>query len=626
MGSSVRSVSAVRGSRLFFAAMLAVAVGGARPAAAGELRRAPYLQSVSDDAATVYWRTKTPSLGFVRFGVAPDALVTQINESEPRVDHAVKLTGLVAATRYFYAVGQGVEILAGGDGLHAFRTPPADGAAVSARVLVLGGSGSASPGQRRVRDAFLDFTGTRGTDLWLMLGDNAYQSGTAREYRRAVFGVYRELLASSCLWPALGNHDLKSADAGDESGPFFDVFWLPRHGEAGGEPSMTEAYWSFDHGDAHFVCLDSGSRVVTAGDAMVAWLEADLARAKNDGARWLVAYWHHAPYSKGTHDSDDDEWMTAMRKVFVPRLEEGGVDLVLAGHSHDYERSMLIDGHTGKSSTFAPSMVEDGGNGKVGGDGAYRKPTDGLAPHEGAVYVTCGCSGKLESGGDLDHPAMLVNDRRLGSLVLDIHGAQLDVRFLGDDGRVHDRFTIVKGDVVAVPIEHLLVTKESTWRCHDQGHDLGAAWAASGFDDLAWPSLPGVLGYGSKLVDSEVGYGGDKKNKFATTYFRRTFALDFLPAAIESLRLSVRADDGFVAWLNGVEVARRGFEPGQRVAFDTFSKSRSARRPVTIEIGAFKSALVLGENVLAIEVHQAGPASKDLVFDASLDADAFVAR
>ena len=69
---------------------------------------------------------------------------------------------------------------------------------------------------------------------------------------------------------------------------------------------------------------------------MAIWLRSDLAVTTN---RWLVAFWHHPPYTKGSHDSDAEAELIEMRQNIVPILEAGGVDLVLSGHSHSYERS-----------------------------------------------------------------------------------------------------------------------------------------------------------------------------------------------------------------------------------------------------------------------------------------------
>ena len=122
---------------------------------------------------------------------------------------------------------------------------------------------------------------------------------------------------------------------------------------------------------------------------------------------------------------------------------------MLTGHSHSYERSYLIDGHYGTSSTFTQAMKVDDGNGRELGNGAYQKP-GGLAPHAGAVYAVAGSSGKI-SGGTLNHPAMVVSLNSLGSMVLDVFDGRLDAVFLDSAGVTRDSFTILKGAVVPDP-------------------------------------------------------------------------------------------------------------------------------------------------------------------------------
>src|SRR5438093_1333117 len=131
-----------------------------------------------------------------------------------------------------------------------------------------------------------------------------------------------------------------------------------------------------------------------------------------------------------------------MRQYALPILESYGVDLVLSGHSHSYERSYLLDGHYGKSNTLTSSMIKDSGDGHDDGDGAYEKPV-ALTPHKGAVYTVAGSSGQT-SGGSLNHPAMYVSLNVLGSLVLDIDGSRLDAKFLNSSGSVKDYFTVKK--------------------------------------------------------------------------------------------------------------------------------------------------------------------------------------
>jgi tetratricopeptide (TPR) repeat protein len=132
-----------------------------------------------------------------------------------------------------------------------------------------------------------------------------------------------------------------------------------------------------------------------------------------------------------------------MRQLVVPILERHGVDLVLAGHSHSYERSMLLDGHYGLSSSLTPEMVLDAGDGNPAGDGAYEKGGLGPTPHDGAVYAVAGSSGGV-GGGTYDHPVMVVSLAELGSLVLDFDASRLEARFLSSTGAVRDAFAIAK--------------------------------------------------------------------------------------------------------------------------------------------------------------------------------------
>jgi hypothetical protein len=186
---------------------------------------------------------------------------------------------------------------------------------------------------------------------------------------------------------------------------------------------------------------------------MLTWLANDLAATQQ---YWIIAYWHHPPYSKGSHDSDNPAdsggRLRDMRENVLPILEAGGVDVVFCGHSHSYERSFLLDGHHDVSSTLAPGMIVDGGDGQITGDGAYEKPTWGQGPHEGAVYVVAGSSGQI-SGGALNHPVMVhASLNLLGSVVVDIQDAELHAVFLDDHGIEQDEFTIVKGTVTSVPV------------------------------------------------------------------------------------------------------------------------------------------------------------------------------
>jgi hypothetical protein len=178
---------------------------------------------------------------------------------------------------------------------------------------------------------------------------------------------------------------------------------------------------------------------------MMNWLQSDLNATTKD---WIVAFWHHPPYSKGSHNSDTETELIEMRGNAVKVLEASGVDLVLTGHSHSYERSYLIDGHYGLSSTFNSTMQKDAGSGRENGTGAYKKPIQAEDARAGAVYAVAGSSGQA-SGGTLNHPAMYISLNKLGSMVLDIDGNRLDAKFLDNTGVIQDFFTILKGTPLA---------------------------------------------------------------------------------------------------------------------------------------------------------------------------------
>jgi len=313
---------------------------------------------------------------------------------------------------------------------------------------VLGDPGTKGRAQRAVRDAYYKFAGDRPADLWLLLGDNAYPNGTDDDYQKAIFEMYPKTLRTSPVWSTLGNHDGYSANSVTQSGVYYDVFTLPTRAQAGGVVSGTEAYYSFDYANIHFVCLDSHDSDRSAGGAMMQWLKADLPSTSRD---WIIAFFHHPTYTKGTHDSDRDKdsdgRMNDMRGTFLPVLEAGGVDLVLTGHSHVYERSYLLNGHYGKSETFDAQLhVKQKGDGRAAGDGVYRKPRARTA-HTGEISVVTGSAGYERAGTaklKLNHPAMVVSLNEAGSVVLDIDALRLQLVFINEKGEKRDWFTLVK--------------------------------------------------------------------------------------------------------------------------------------------------------------------------------------
>jgi hypothetical protein len=404
---------------------------------AQSLTRGPYLQNGSTSATTIRWRTSTATDSVVRYGTTSTNLNLTASNATSTTEHEIRITGLSANTKYYYSVGYGSTTLASGTDYFVLTAPTS---AKPTRIWVLGDPGTGSSVQTAVRNAYYTYTGSTHTDLWLMLGDNAYSDGTDAEYTAKMYGIYPTMMRKSVLWTTLGNHDGHSADSPTQTGPYYTNATLPKQGEAGGVASGTEAYYSFDYGNIHFVCLDSYDTSRSTTGAMANWLTSDL---QNNTKDWLVVFFHHPPYSKGSHNSDTESNMVDMRVNFGPILENYGADLVLCGHSHSYERSKFIDSHYGLSSTFSDAtMVVQSGSGQ--GAGAYTKSAVGPIAHSGTVYAVPGASGQI-SGGTLNHPAMYVSLNVAGSMVLDVNGSTMNATYLDSAGAIRDSFTMTKG-------------------------------------------------------------------------------------------------------------------------------------------------------------------------------------
>jgi hypothetical protein len=415
------------------------------PASDARVDRGAYLQELTPNSVVVRWRTFPATQGVIWFGPGPAQLNERLIRPGRAEDHLVRLSGLQPNTIYYYAVGTENHILQSGPNNY-FVTAPLGARARPIRVWVLGDPGTGSDEQVTVRNAYYRFSGARQTDLVLALGDNAYSRGLDRQYQWNFFRVYEDLFKHVPIWPTLGNHDARSADSSRETGVYYNVFTLPRRGEAGGVPSGTPAYYAFDYGPVHFVCLNSEDSDRSPAGPMLTWLKRDLAA---NHRTWTIAYWHQCPYSKGSHDSDsdqpDDQHMVQMRENALPILESAGVDLVLCGHTHLYERSYLLHGHYGKSISLRPEMILDGGDGRISGNGAYHKSLRPGSP--GTVYVNAGSAGHATRVRDLhglNHPAMRASLDLLGSVVLDVGEQRLDATFLDDRGAALDVFTIIK--------------------------------------------------------------------------------------------------------------------------------------------------------------------------------------
>jgi hypothetical protein len=421
----------------------------------------------------VLWRTdsSTPSRVYYGSSIA-NVMDNQVDIATSETNHTVNITGLTPNTVYYYAISDGTNVLAGGDANHRFKTSPVIGSVQPFRTWVIGDFGKGNAKQMDVKEAFLDHVGDSMPDLWLWLGDNAYDEGTDAEFTQKVFGTqygYGEIFPRVPFMATPGNHDygsvlniLTGEAPPNHDGPYYDIVDVPTNGEIGGVPSGYELYYSYDYANVHFISMNSEIGSIFVGDwdwtgaspfssfstsPFTDWLHADL--QANDKP-WVVAYMHQPPHTDGSHDSDAfwEVYMGAMRENIMPILESYGVDLILAGHSHVYERSFLINDFYDLPGDFNVSQhVVDGSSGKLSEGTPYIKYYDGPEPNLGAIYIVQGNSGSNDSDANLQHPAMYYGhgcDTCVGSTMLYAHGDTLSGYYLTKDGEILDNWAIIK--------------------------------------------------------------------------------------------------------------------------------------------------------------------------------------
>ena len=415
-------------------------------ASSDNILRGPYLQNACQTAITIRWRTETPTRGRIHYWQQNHEMRFFQQEPIPTTEHSIRLHGLSQASTYNYYIDSSnqqepIEP-------HTFSTLPAANQAAPTRIWIIGDSGTGNDKARAVYQAYRKFTAERPADVWLMLGDNAYAHGTDQQFQDAVFNIYTPLLHNTCLWPAVGNHETywsrrdNNPLTNNLADPYLAIFEMPTNGEAGGVPSANELYYSFDYGRTHFICLDSQISDRSTSGEMYHWLKADLEQATDDHYDWIIAYWHHPPYTHGTHNSDTEQQHIDMRENFLPLLEAHGVDLTFGGHSHTYERSILMHGHYGKSHSYDSTIhALDPSNGDPNRGGGYHQ-----AQHQGrgTIHTVAGSSGKCGKFVAKPLPFMVKNLSKLASVIVDINGRSLKVTTLGSQSEVLDCYTLHK--------------------------------------------------------------------------------------------------------------------------------------------------------------------------------------
>jgi hypothetical protein len=201
----------------------------------------------------------------------------------------------------------------------------------STRFAVIGDTGTGSDKQRQLAETMLRYHTAFPFEFVLMMGDNLYGGESAKDFEAKFSEPYKQLLDENVkFYATLGNHDL----ALQTNYVNFNM--------------NGKEFYRFKKGNVAFYSLNSNYM----DKKQVKWLEDELAKDTSD---WKVAFMHHPPYSSGGKHGSDNQ----LREIVEPIFLKYGVNVVLTGHDHFYER---------------------------------------IKPQKGIYYFVSGAGGKLRSG------------------------------------------------------------------------------------------------------------------------------------------------------------------------------------------------------------------------------------
>ena len=213
-------------------------------------------------------------------------------------------------------------------------------------------------------------------DALLLLGDIVYETGDADLTKRSVLDPFESVAKGSDLIPVLGNHDVKS----DEQNSILNQL------------GRTSSWYVQRVGPVRVIVLNSTQ---IRNREQLRWLRGVLAEKQPEGT-WTIAAMHHAPFSSGYHGSDKD-----IQRFWVPLFVEARVPLVLAGHDHNYERTL---------------------------------------PQNGVTYVVSGAAAKLRKVGRSSFTAVSATTRHFTDMV--VYQDRLELKAIDQAGGIIDEFTI----------------------------------------------------------------------------------------------------------------------------------------------------------------------------------------
>ncbi len=275
---------------------------------ASTLHFGPYLQSAKTDGITILWRTTGPVIGKIIYGISPEKLDENMSEASPTELHKFQVTGLKPNQKYFYQCiweNDSTEVL-------HFKTAP-NKVETPFRISVIADSRTHPDIFKKVCEQTLKYN----PDIFIHSGDFVSKGTEIEQWKPQFFDPARELLASSPLYPSLGNHEKKTSY-------FFEHFTIYEGLN----------WWSADYGSVHIISLNTEEDCGPDSE-QYKWLVEDL--RINKDKNWKIVIFHdplfHVHPTRPVYD---------IRYQWTPLFIENNVDLIITGHDHYYNRTFPI--------------------------------------------------------------------------------------------------------------------------------------------------------------------------------------------------------------------------------------------------------------------------------------------
>lgn len=404
----------------------------------------------------------------------PDTKLVIVPGSDKIKLYTVALTGLAEGKPFRYRLKKNNKIVFTATG----KAPK--NATQPYRLIVTGDMGSGSEDARLLSEQAM----LAAPDMMLVAGDLVYERGLISEYSTKFWPVYNAdslthsgspLMRSVPIVGAPGNHDTDTWDLDKHPDAMaYYLFWdQPLNGPAitpGGKSSpvlkMSEtakelfmkaagsrfprmSNFSFNYGNAHWTVLDSNPWVDWTDSSLVKWVENDIAAAKD--ATWKFVLFHHAGFF-----TSKNHWDVEHMRLLSPVFEKNGVDIVFAGHKHNYQRSYPLLFAPDKKGLMLASPKTDPTTIKgwlVDGHWTLDKTFDGRTNTraKGIIYIVTGAG-----GAHLDHQELttdtdswqrftykMIADQHSIS-VIDINDRKFTMRQINPAGTVIDSLTVTK--------------------------------------------------------------------------------------------------------------------------------------------------------------------------------------